>query len=94
MNRIAAFIRDALAGYEPTLVRAFAVAVFVLLASFGIGTGDLPPQVEAVLTFLTFAVPIIGGYLTRRKVIPVASVALPANPYPDGGPHLSEDELG
>lgn len=64
------FLKDALAGYEPAVVRSFAVAVFVLLAAFGIGSGDLPGQVEAVLTFLTFIVPIAFGFLIRAKVTP------------------------
>lgn len=84
MTRFTLFIRDAIDGYEPALIRSIAVAVFVLLASFGIGTGDLPPQVDAVLIFLTFIVPIVGGWLTRRKVMPVkaAETLLPENPYP------------
>lgn len=84
MNRITSFIRDALNGYEPTLVRSIAVAVFVLLAAFGKGTGELPTQVEAALTFLQFVVPIAAGFSIRAKVIPVKSVDLPEDPYPDG----------
>lgn len=84
MSRFIAFIRDAVAGYEPTVVRSLVVAVFVLLASFGIGSGELPAWAEGVLTFLAFVVPLIGGWLIRRKVIPVKSVDLPADPYPGG----------
>ena len=38
---------------------------------------DLPPQVEALLTFATFVVPIIGGLLIRRKVSPVHAANTP-----------------
>ena len=70
MFLVPAFFRAAIDGYEPAVVRSVLVAVFVLLAAFGIGTGDLPPQVEALLTFATFAVPILGGFLIRAKVSP------------------------
>ena len=70
MRKLAMFIRNVIAGYEPALVRSVVVAVFVLLAAFGIGSGDLPPQVEALLTFAAFVIPIIGGLLIRRKVSP------------------------
>lgn len=71
MSRISTFSREAVAGYEPVAVRAFLVAVFTMLFAFGIGTGDLPPQVDAVLTFLAFAVPIAAGFWARSKVSPV-----------------------
>lgn len=94
MSRFTMFIRDAIDGYEPALVRSIVVAVFVLLAAFGIGTGDLPDQVDALLIFLTFIVPIIGGWLTRRKVMPVRSAddLLPDNPYPDDEPAAADDQ--
>ncbi|MFI5426037.1 hypothetical protein [Aeromicrobium sp. UC242_57] len=95
MTRLTMFIRDLIDGYEPALARSIAVAVFVLLAAFGIGTGDLPKQVDALLIFLTFIVPIVGGWLTRRKVMPVKSAAelLPDNPYPDDEPATADQDF-
>jgi len=45
-----------------------------MLAAFGIGSGDLPVQVEALLTFAAFIVPIVGGVLIRAKVSPVHTI--------------------
>jgi len=84
MKLIVQLVRDMIAGYEPARVRAIALAVFVLLGAFGLGSGNLPTQAEAVLTFLAFGVPIVAGELIRRKVIPVKSIELPADGYPDG----------
>lgn len=78
------FIKSLLAGYEPAMARSIALAVFVLLGAFGLGSGNLPPQVEAILTFLAFALPLLAGWLIRQKVIPMKSVELPDDPYPDG----------
>ena len=74
MNRVRSFIQDVINGYEPALVRSVAVAVFVMLAAFGIGTGNLPVQVEALLTFAAFIVPLVGGVLIRAKVSPVHTI--------------------
>jgi hypothetical protein len=80
------FIRNLLSGYEPALARSIVLAVFVLLGAFGLGSGDLPPQAEAVLTFLAFVVPIVTGWLIRRKVTPVTALdtELPTDDYPEG----------
>jgi hypothetical protein len=80
------FIRNLLTGYEPALARSIVLAVFVLLGAFGLGSGNLPPQAEAVLTFLAFIMPIAAGWLIRRKVTPVTALdaELPADDYPEG----------
>lgn len=90
------FIRNLLTGYEPAMARTIALAVFVLLGAFGLGSGNLPPQVEAVLTFLAFIVPIITGYLIRQKVEPVKAqqTDLPDDGYEGGyeAAVLAEDD--
>lgn len=80
------FIRNLLAGYEPALARSIALAVVVLLGAFGLGSGNLPPQAEAVLTFLAFIVPIATGWFIRRKVEPVKAQepVLPDDGYEGG----------
>lgn len=88
LYRINAEFSAIIAGYEPVRVRAFVGAVLVLLASFGIGSGGFPPQVDAVLAFLAFVVPILAGELARRKVTPVGpsddhEALLPDDPYGD-----------
>lgn len=83
-DRINLFVHNAIAGYEPVMVRSLVVAFFALLATFGIGTGNLPSWAEGVLVFLAFVVPILAGKSARAKVSPVASVELPEDEYPDG----------
>lgn len=71
MSRLSSFFHAVVNGYEPALARSLAVAVFTLLASFGLGGGNLPTWAEASLTFLAFVVPIAAGFAIRAKVTPV-----------------------
>jgi hypothetical protein len=74
LNRVYAFFNDLLDGYEPVMARNIFVAVFALLASFGLGSGNLPAGAEGILTFLAFAVPLYLGYRARQKVTPVKNL--------------------
>lgn len=65
-------IRQIAAGYEPALVASFVAALFTLAAGLGIAVGDLPAKVDAVLTFIAFAAPVIAGIHTRSKVTPIS----------------------
>lgn len=78
------FIRNLIAGYEPVMVRNIAVALFAMLATFGVGTGNLPPWADGVLVFLALVVPLAAGWSARRQVSPVKSFELPVDPYADG----------
>lgn len=72
--RTAQFVRDLKAGYEPVQARAGLSALFILLAACGIGSGKLPPQVDAGLAFIAVVSPIIAGWKARAKVSPVHNI--------------------
>lgn len=74
MNKLITLIRRAAAGYEPAVVASVAAAFFVLLAGLGITVGDFPDKVNAILTFVAFVAPILGGAATRAKVTPTKSL--------------------
>lgn len=78
------FIPRALNGYEPVAARAFLSSLFIALALFGIGTGELPGQVDKVLAALSIIVPALLGIGARGKVSPVG--ALPDEVEGDDSP--------
>lgn len=69
------FLHNAGKGYEPTLVRSGVVALFMVLSAFGLGSGNLPAQVEWLLTFASLAAPVLAGISIRKKVTPTKLVA-------------------
>ncbi|MFC5676083.1 hypothetical protein [Aeromicrobium endophyticum] len=83
-DRLSLFVSNAIAGYEPVMVRSIVVAFFAMLASFGVGSGALPAPVEGVLVFLAFVVPILAGRSARKKVTPVEGLELPEDHYEGG----------
>jgi hypothetical protein len=94
-HRIRSFLVSLAAGYEPVMARTIVAAFFVMLAGAGIGSGSLPPAVEAVLGFLAIIAPIVAGKLAREKVTPVEPKAsqeelLPPDLYSE--PDASETE--
>jgi len=70
-NRIIETVREVAGGYEPAVVSSVAAAAFVLAAGLGIGVGDLPEKVNAVLVFVAFVAPLIAGTYARAKVQPL-----------------------
>lgn len=62
------------ARYEPAVARTLVAALLQILVVAGIGLGNLPEIVDAVLTFVALAATMLAGRSIRKSVSSPATV--------------------